>query len=194
MNFDYTFAAAFQDLTGASHGHAFGAGMGLGRVHQDTLEQAVTYLEEHKLQGWEQAKEFLEKEQSRELNPYLAENSITASAIVSAMYADAYSSSYKSASGIPDDQQGPPLTPEQMAVIWGAYRTGVEGISPQKSDYGYSKENFGRNIANGTEGLPAQFQMGQNAYMSQPLFEYFARQNNGRSSGGGGGGGGAGGL
>ena len=69
-------------------------------------------------------------------------------------------------------------SPDDMAVIWGAYKTGIHGLIPGDPNQGgyLSLEDYRLHIARGTEQQPAEFRMGQNAYYVQPYFQFFFEQ------------------
>lgn len=69
-------------------------------------------------------------------------------------------------------------SPEDMAVIWGAYKTGIHGLIPgDRHDCGYaSLEDYRMHIARASEKVGTEFRMGQNAYYVQPYFQFFMEQ------------------
>jgi hypothetical protein len=125
--------------------------VGLSSVHGDTLQTAIKYLQDNNLPGASYASGY----DASAGNMASFDGATEAGAIVTSMYLHA---------------KGGAPTPKDMAVLWGGYRAGVEGVSP--SGNGYSLDGFRNNVANGTDKLPAQFRVGTNAYMSEPLFEY----------------------
>jgi WXG100 family type VII secretion target len=153
MDFDYEYQDKIQDGLGR-RGLAAGQGQGLGNVHTDTLEAAIEYLGKHQLPGTTDAASYdWDVENRSSFN-----GSVEAAAIAVTMYADLH---------------GPIDSAEDMAVIWGAYRTGIQGVSPGDK-YGFeSLEAYQGHVARGTTTYAPQFQVGSNAYMSQPYFEYF---------------------
>lgn len=125
--------------------------VGISSVHSSTMETAIKYLKANNLPGASDAAAF----DKSAANMASFNGSTEAGAIVTSMYLHA---------------KGGAPTPKDMAVLWGGYRAGVQGVSPKGG--GYSLDGFRNNIANGTDNLPAQFQVGTNAYMSEPIFEY----------------------
>ena len=85
-------------------------------------------------------------------------------AIVTAMY---YHTKY------PSGEYPKEINPssQDMAVIWAAYRSGIKDYIPRDDGQGFaSVDDFRNNIANGGSG---DYQMGKNAYMSEPYFQYY---------------------
>jgi len=58
-----------------------------------------------------------------------------------------------------------------MSVVWGGYRSGVDGVSPHGG--GYTTDGFMQNVAKGTERVRPELKVGRNAYVSEPLSAYF---------------------
>jgi hypothetical protein len=138
-------------------GIGIGQGWGVAAVHGDTLDRAIEYLQQNGLPGAEDAARY-DKDVE---NKASFEGSVEAAAIVVAFYAD-----------VKKQHGGSIDSPEDMAVIWGAYRAGVAGVSPSGGGFA-SAEDFANNRASGTEEFPPEFQGGGNAYQSTPFFEYF---------------------
>ncbi len=69
-------------------------------------------------------------------------------------------------------------SPEDMAVIWGAYKSGIHGSIPEDPNEGgyLSVEDYRLHIARGSDELSPEFRMGQNAYYVQPYFQFFTEQ------------------
>ncbi len=158
MDFDHSYwKDKFADGL-ARRGLSLGDSPGIASVHTPILNHAIDYLRANGLAGAEPAQQFPTGD-----NQYRAsfEGSVESAAIVAAMYAHAH---------------GGVQSAEDMAVVWGAFRTGIRGFVPGDDGAGYaSLADFRQNVANGTANYPAQFQIGGNAYMSQPYFEFFDR-------------------
>lgn len=155
QDFDHGANDVAQDALGR-RGVPSGDGAGIASVHTDTLQTAISYLNSHHLPGSKQALAYDQGIRNRSS----FDGSVEAAAISTAMYMNG---------------KGGADSPQDMAVIWGAYRNGVEGVSPPQppgSDYGYSLKGYRQNQANGAPADP-RFQMGKNAYMSEPYFDYF---------------------
>jgi hypothetical protein len=139
------------------HGIGIGQGWGVAAVHGDTLDKAIDYLRQNGLPGADEAGRYNKDVE----NKASFEGSVEAAAIVVAFYAD-----------VKQKNGGTIDSPEDMAVIWGAYRSGVAGVSPGGGGFA-SAEDFAHNHASGTEEFPPGFEGGGNAYQSTPFFEYF---------------------
>jgi len=127
-------------------------GPGVANVHTPSLIYAVKYLGTNDLPG----KDFAQNYDWSSVNRTSFNGSVEAAAIVLAMYTHAH---------------GGASTSDDMAVIWGAYKSGIAGFVPNDQGEGYaSVEDFSNNIANGGTG---EFTMGVNAYYAQPYFEFF---------------------
>jgi hypothetical protein len=139
-------------------------GLGVANVHTPSLEMAVKYLNEHNLPGAAEASKYplLDVQTTRQYRATF-EGSVEAAAIVTAMYNDAYKSA-----GHP---QGA-VTASDMATVWAAFRTGINGFSPTGSGFA-SLQDYQNQLGNGTG---SQFPMGNNAYMSEPLFQFLLNQ------------------
>lgn len=127
-----------------------GQGPGAANVHLGDLEQAIAYLEANQLPGAADAAKF--DPSFRNVYDHPAE----AAAIVVAWKAD-----LKRKAG------GTVSTPEDMAIIFGAYRTG-EGNFDLKNN----------RIVTGAEELVRETgdpnaAMGSNAYQAEPYFDYY---------------------
>jgi hypothetical protein len=130
-------------------------------VHQETLLAALEYQEKNSLWGATHGSyyDYLSPENRASFT-----GSVEAAAIVLAMYAHAH---------------GEVKSAEDMAVIWGAYRTGIKDFIPGDKGKGYGSLNdFRRHVANQDESLPSlpeRLKIGGNAYMSQPYFQFFEK-------------------
>jgi hypothetical protein len=162
MDFDHTPDDRFLDglgrnfpLVGGLISDNVGGAPGIASVHMETLLHAIEYLSHNSLPGARHAQMYdLSISNRSSFN-----GSVEAAAIVLAMYAHVH------------HQMN---LPEDMAVVWGAYRTGIQGFIPGDQGKGYtSVQAFQNNIAHGTGNLPTPLKMGKNAFMSLPYFEYF---------------------
>lgn len=154
MDFDFDLKDKGQEWL-ANKGIYGGDGPGLTNVHSATLSQAIKYLNENSLVGFEHTSHY---DLSNE-NRHSFKGSVEAAAIVTAMYAHAH---------------GKIDSTEDMAVIWGAFRTGIKGFIPGDPNYGFeSLEDYQDHVARDTGSLDEKFKIGTNAYISQPYFEYF---------------------
>lgn len=154
MDLDYEIKDRFQDGLGR-RGLLVGNGPGVANVHTDTLRTAIQYLQENNLPGANSAVKY----EWSATNRSSFNGSTEAAAIVAAMYSHVHGGASSS---------------EDMAVIWGAYKTGIKDFIPNDPNYGYdSVESFRNHIARGAEGYDAKFQIGRNSYYVQPYFEYF---------------------
>jgi hypothetical protein len=138
-------------------GVAIGQGWGVAAVHGDSLDRAIDYMQENNLPGAAEAGRYNKDVKHKAT----FEGSVEAAAIVTAFYAD-----------VKRKHGGSVDSPEDMAVIWGAYRAGVAGVSTEGGGFA-SPEDFAQNRASGTDGYPSEFQIGGNAYQSLPFFEHF---------------------
>jgi hypothetical protein len=157
MDFDHDFTDKISDGLGRRNVSIpfIGNGEGIASVHRETLANATKYLVDKKLPGYESA----EKYDMGVSNRSSFSGSVEGAAIVV---------------GALVDYKGGVTSVTDKAVIWGAYRSGVKGFSPESVTYGYdSQENFKGNQATGTSQLPERLQIGGNAYMSQPYFTFF---------------------
>jgi hypothetical protein len=157
MDFDHDITDKISDGIGRRNVSIpfIGNGEGVASVHRETLDNATKYLVDKKLPGYESA----EKYDMGVSNRSSFSGSVESAAIVV---------------GALVDYKGGVTSVTDKAVIWGAYRAGVKGFSPESATYGYdSQENFKGNLATGTSKLPEQFQIGGNAYMSRPYFTFF---------------------
>ncbi len=168
MDFDHHWlTGAVDDGIMRNLGVGVGDGYGAASVHFDTLEAATRYLNEHHLTGAGDASQFWDNFDDVFLgvrfmgkNPAEFPTSVESAAIVTAAYMHLH--------GKPPDQ----LTPEDMAVIWAGYRTGVKDSGLPYKDGGFlSADDFKAHKANGAK---PPFEMGGNAYQSLPEFERLA--------------------
>ena len=159
IDFDRKEIDVILDHNGERTGMPIGEGWGVAAVHSDTVVRAMKYMVEHKLPGWEQAQKY----DWGVSNAASFEGSVEGAAIVLAWLSD-----------VKVKNGGTIDSAEDMAVIWGAYRTGIAGVSPEGGGYA-SAEDYAHNRASGTESYPPEFQVGGNAYQSIPYFEYFMR-------------------
>lgn len=132
-------------------------GPGVGNVHDHSLAYAIQYLQDNHLPGADAAQKYDWSPQNRSS----FNGSVEGAAIVLSMY----SHMHGGASSVDD-----------MAVIWGAYKSGIEGVIPSDSDKGIGKGyasilDFQNNLANGAPD--DKFKMGTNAYYAQPYFQLF---------------------
>jgi hypothetical protein len=156
IDFDRDSLDVTLDILGKT-GIMLGKGWGVAAVHDDTLGMAIDYLKRNDLPGAEDAGRY-----DRSVpNKASFRGSAEAAAIVVAFYAD-----------VKVKNGGSIDTPEDMAVVWGAYRAGVTGVSPDGGGFA-SAEDYADNKAAGTEEYPPELSVGGNAYQSTPYFEYF---------------------
>lgn len=155
MDFDFSEKDYYQDGIARHSGILVGKDPGIANVNRDTLVTAAVYLWNHHLQGGQDAFLYIYAHPNPASSASL-HNSVEEAAIATAMYSHVH---------------GGAKSAEDMAVIWGGYRTGVDGVSSGKG--GYTKSGFKQNVARGTDSLLGEFKIGKNAYMSQPVFEYF---------------------
>jgi hypothetical protein len=157
MDFDNGRGDVLQDGFGRLGIH-HGAGPGIANVHGPTLQWARDYLEVHRPAT---AAQYPSDAGNRsEFN-----NSVRDAAVVLAAL-QAYRADEGKARGI--DASSDSAT--DRAVIWGAFRTGIQGVTPGGG--GYTPEGFLNNQADAASG---RFIAGGNAYQSQPYFELFDR-------------------
>ena len=157
-DFDYDIKDYVQDITG--RWGVSSNGLGIASVHQKTLKQAIQYLKIHKLASAHDAAIYDQSAQHR----VSFEGTAEGAAIVLAMLTHA--------------KKGVHST-QDMAVVWGAYRTGVKDLSPREGDEapGYTSiPNYINNKANMPDGLPSEFGIGTNAYMSEPYFKFLQKE------------------
>jgi hypothetical protein len=156
MDFDHSTKDYFQDGFGRL-GLLFGKGPGIASVHQDTLQWALDYLKANR-------PEIAAQYPKDPGNPSEFPNSVRDAAVVlSALVA--YREDQSKASGIPTTSN----SATDMAVIWGAYRTGIQGVTP--GGKGFSPAGFLQD--QGLDAPLGPFSVGKNAYISQPYFELF---------------------
>lgn len=161
LDFDYELKNDVRD--GVARGgvdlpsfRGFDDSIGATNVHRPTLETAQAYLVENELPGADTASIYTPSDDRRRAT---FSGSVEAAAIVTSMYDHAY---------------GGAETPEDMAVVWAAYRSGVGGFDRPAGEGGFTSiSDFQNNQANGAS---AEFSIGNNAYMSEPLFEFLAEQ------------------
>jgi len=132
-----------------------GGGVGVASVRDDTLERAIEHLaaERH---GFQFDPRVLDKDYRATFT-----GSVESAAVVISYLTEQYGGTEN-------------LSAEDMAQIWGGFRTGVADINDIDGRYGYANvEDWRNGQARGTENLDNRFQVGSNAYMSQPIFEFF---------------------
>lgn len=156
MEFDLDVPDQILDGLNRNLGVQLWTGPGIASVHTRTLRDAVNYIGEHQLPGHSNALLRVWPEAPFHNKGADLPVSIEAAAIATSMYNHAHGGS---------------RTPEDMAVVWGGYRSGVRDVGP--SGHGYTLEGFRRNEANGADDLPPEMRVGKNAYMSEPMFAYF---------------------
>jgi hypothetical protein len=157
MDFDHDKWDSISDGIARRHWISVGEGPGVASVHEETLQHAISYLFAHSLPGHS----YCDLYDRSDSNRASLEGSVEAAASVLAMYSHAYGEIHSA---------------EDKAVIWGAFRTGIKGFIPGDINYGYgSVEDFQQHKARGTDNLPEHLQIGTNAFMSLPYFEYFGR-------------------
>lgn len=151
MDFDYGIDDSLQDVLGYIGIETKGT-VGISSVGEETLETAIEYLQDHNSPGfkWSQVYDFDIHNRTSD------RGAIEGAAIVAAWLTNLH---------------GGVNSAEDMAVVWGAYRRGIQDYSPNGG--GYSLKGFQNNIANGTDNFKTEYKMGKNAYISQPYFEYF---------------------
>jgi hypothetical protein len=156
MDFDHSSQDVFQDGLGRNL-IVLGNGPGIASVHGETLKWAKDYLAAHR-----PAIAALYPKDPGNRSEF--NNSVRDAAVVLAALT-AYRQDAAQAKGVTVTSN----SANDMAVIWGAYRTGISGVSrPDKG--GYEPDGFLKNQANGATG---KFSIGSNAYQSQPYFELF---------------------
>ena len=161
MDFDLSEFASLSDSLWRNTPLHLGQGPGIASVHHDTLTWAVGYLQAKEMKGADAAVQFLNRGQDKAAN---FNHSVEAAAIVLAALDDLH-----------QGQGAPSHSSQDMAVIWGAYRTGIIDVTPDGK--GYRLEEFVANRIDdpdATNLVPGDSDaaMGANAYQSQPYFEY----------------------
>jgi hypothetical protein len=135
-----------------------GNGPGIASVHIDELEGAIEYLETYQLSGWQEAQQFDTGDTSTLAS---FNGAVEAAAISLARFCH-----------VKTENGGSIDTSQDMAAIWGAYRTGIVGVTNDGRGF-LSATDFAENRANGTEEFDQKFVIGANAYQSEPYFDYF---------------------
>lgn len=137
----------------------FKEGLGVASVHVESLKESIDYMGQHDLPGFLAARDY----DFGAYNRASFEGSVEAAAIyTSALTHFKYGS------------MSPEMSSTDMAVIWGAYRTGVDDFSAKIGDGGYTPEGLRQNEARiDNPNVPERFKVGTNAYMSEPYFDYF---------------------
>ncbi|HRC87454.1 MAG TPA: hypothetical protein PK413_17790, partial [Thermoanaerobaculia bacterium] len=152
------------DLTGLSRG------VGIASVHQNQLSDAIAYINAHPDHFSPDVVAAANDFDSSTGNLASFEGSVEAAAIVTAVLVD-----------VKRQNGGTVDTAQDMAVIWGAFRSGIGGFSSNEQGSGtlavgqggYANvDDFAHNRANGADALPTEMQIGGNAYQSEPYFEY----------------------
>lgn len=143
-------------------------GPGIASVHHDSLVWAVDYLKANGDPSASAAQAFLAGDPDRRKSADF-QQSVEAAAIYLKALTDVRNKGGASNS-----------SPQDMAVIWDAYRTGVKGLTP--SGKGYTMDEF---LANHVDqaGADKLVQVtgdptaaaGGNAYQSEPYFDYLMR-------------------
>lgn len=157
IDFDRDRKDVILDKLGRGTGIGIGQGWGVAAVHGDSLDKAIDYLKDNKLPGSQDAQNYDKDVENRAS----FEGSIEGAAIMLAWLAD-----------VKRKNGGSVDSAEDMAVIWGAYRAGVVGVSPGGGGFA-SPEDYANNKASGTDKYLPEFEVGGNAYQSTPFFEYF---------------------
>ncbi|MEO1334381.1 MAG: hypothetical protein AAFV29_02000 [Myxococcota bacterium] len=176
MDFDHDRNDVFQDGFGRNAPWLLDvfqadSGAGVASVHLPTLKQSIEYIKKNPDRFGSSVVSAASKYDLSTNNRSTFAGSVESAAIVTAALRD-----WKRANG--DVGQ---LTTEDMASIWGAYRTGVGGFSIQEDKKtvpvgqgGFKNgTDFALNRANGAQGLPREMQIGGNAYQSLPYFKFF---------------------
>ena len=135
---------------------------GPANVHRETLELAIDYLTDNELPGADAAAAYpIDNDQYRTS----LEGSIEGAAIVTAMY---------------DDLFGGSATAEERAVVWSAYRGGVQGELNRANDTaGGNFESVEEYRALRGNAAPTEFLAGPDAVMSTAMFTFLTEQYDG---------------
>ncbi|MCW7536914.1 hypothetical protein OOT46_03475 [Aquabacterium sp. A7-Y] len=146
-------------------GEKVGPGAGITSVHADTLKWAVDYMKEHQVPGAAEAQAFWDAE-GRLANAADFPQSVEAAAIVLAALTHLRTGS------LPSD-----MSPQDMAVTWGAFRTGVIGHTPGGKGYTLEEFRAGQRTADDANKVVTatgdeHTRIGGNAYQSEPYFQY----------------------
>jgi hypothetical protein len=168
MDFDLSHAAAMSDGAWRNDLLHLGKGPGIASVHYDSLTWALGYLQGSRSKVADEAAQFIRSDPDQAKAADFR-NSVESAAIVLAALQEGHKRQGAGAS-----------TAQDMAVIWGGYRGGVEGLNPQGD--AYSLQGFGKNrldepdaskMAEATGDPRAA--MGGNAYQSEPYFDYLLK-------------------
>lgn len=131
-------------------------GVGIASVHMKSLEQAIDHINE-KFPDSDLAKNASSYDKSPE-NRASFPGSVEGAAIV-----------IKSLVIYKDNKVD---TPEDIAVIFGAYRNGLKGKSGDGE--GYTEESFKNNTANGSKNITGPCKIGGDAHMVLPYANLFS--------------------
>jgi hypothetical protein len=169
MDFDYNTKDQIQDGMWRNTAVHVNVAPGITSVRTDALQWGAKYLKDHQVEGADAAQAFLKADPERD-NGADFDNSAEAAAIVLAAITHVRKSHGASTS-----------TPTDMAVTWGAFRSGIRDVMPGGS--GYSLDEFLHNkLAPSDAGNVADKSgdphtlIGGNAYQSEPYFAMLARQ------------------
>jgi hypothetical protein len=169
MDFDLGPGAQLTDGLWRNTPLHLGKGPGIDSVHHDSLEWAVKYLKENGDPATAAAaQKFLDSDPGQ-IDAADFKQSVEAGAV------------YLKALTVVREKGGASTSsPQDMAVMWDAYRTGIKGLTPDGK--GYTLEEFLANHVNqaGADKLvqatgDASAAAGGNAYQSEPYFEYLQR-------------------
>ncbi|AKJ30111.1 hypothetical protein AAW51_3420 [Caldimonas brevitalea] len=146
------------------HGVALRVGPGVNSVHTDTLEWAVRYLEDHGLPQAAEAKRYMEANPQRKSAADLPSSTEEAAIVLTAI-------DHLRTGGAND-----PMSSTDMAFMWGAFRTGVEGHMPNAKGLSVDELRAGRLDSEDAQALVSatgneHARIGGNAYQSEPYFE-----------------------
>jgi len=171
MDFDLSPAAKSVDSLWRNTPLHFGQGPGVASVHHDSLVWAAKYLKDHGDPSAAAAQQFIDSDPH---NDHAADfkNSTEAAAVM-----------LKALTLARKEGGAGNTTATDMAVTWGAYRSGVKGLTPDGK--GFEMGDFLANhvdadaaakLASATGDPDAAG--GANAYQSEPYFQYL-QQNYG---------------
>lgn len=164
MDFDQDGKDVVQDgvVRNFGIGADWGAGgVGVTNVHQSALNWAVQYMKDNDLPGAADAQKFQQLPAADRAD---MPNAVEGAAIVLAALKD-----------VKEKNGGTVSTPQDMATMWGAYRTGIQGVMPEATGFP-SAQDFAQNRvpdaanASNPSGDPS-IAMGGNANQSLPYFE-----------------------
>jgi hypothetical protein len=168
MDFDYNVKDELQDGFWRNSPLHVNVAPGITSVRTDALKWGADYLKQHGAPGADAAAQFIQDDPTRNHGADF-DNSVEAAAVVLAALTDVRRSNGASTS-----------TPTDMAVTWGAFRSGIRDVMPGGS--GYSLDEFLHNRLDPDDagnvvaksGDPHAL-VGGNAYQSEPYFDTLQR-------------------